>query len=92
MYSTVSVRHVPVRMPHAVVTAINSRRGRLWIGGVGWPYPEQAPDAAFHAADDTTDGAADHGPNRSSRLAAHVSAVGCPIGNTLRLRRKRASK
>ena len=79
-------------MPHTMAMAIDTRRGRIRIGGIGRRYAEHAPHAAFHTADDTTDRATNYGPNRSSRLAAHVSAVGYPIGNALGPCRERASK
>lgn len=75
-------------MPDATATAIIRRRRR--IGGMGWLYAKHAPNAAFYAAHDTTDCTADYGPDGTSGLATHVSAVYRPIGNALCLRRERA--
>ena len=47
---------------------------------------ENAGDAAFNAADDTTDRAANHSPDRAGGIVADVSTMGGAIGNALRLR------
>ena len=47
---------------------------------------ENAGDAAFNAADDTADRAANHSTDRPSSIVADVSTMGGAVGNALRLR------
>jgi hypothetical protein len=84
----VTVAKMAIRMPHPMPVPIQARRFLGRIGDVSRAYSKQT----FDAADDATDGSANHRSDGTGLLVADIGSMRDAVRNALRLRREWRAK